>query len=159
VERLGFYNNLRILYEEPCEPQDCPYSKTAAALSIDGTTTKVNKVAGTFQVDFKAMGRALQVDGKNVKSENPDIFLEKMSNDLGAKTLVQATLPGIDIAEIGLVGYIIDLKETKNKSEQWTATFEYGGDLKIKNGTKVEWIDLLWWRGVEPILIEDIKYK
>jgi hypothetical protein len=25
-----------------------------------------------------------------------------------------------------------------------------GGDLNIKNGTKVEWIDLLWWRDVAP---------
>jgi len=136
----GIYNNLRILYEEPCEPQDCQYNKTAAALSIDGIIKKVNKDAGTFQVDFIVEGRALMMSGFNVQSENAYRFLEKMyeyvnsdpSNflDLGLTTAVYGR-GAASLRETFLSGL-------KKKKDRLIATFKYGGDLNIKKGTKME---------------------
>jgi hypothetical protein len=126
----GIYNNLTILYEEPCEPQDCQYNKTAA-LSIDGIIKKVNKVARTFQVDFIVEGRALMMSGFNVQSENAYRFLEKMYVGFGLTTAVYGR--GASLRETFLSG----LKKNKDR---WTATFKYGGDLNIKKGTKMEGI-------------------
>jgi hypothetical protein len=136
----GIYNDFRILYEEPCEPQDCQYNKNAA-LSIDGTIKKVNKDAGTFQVDFKAMGRAITISGINVESENAGIFLEKMYKYVNLDQWDFFVI-GLTTAVYGINASLggIFLSGLKKNKDRWTATFKYGGDLNIKKGTKMEGI-------------------
>ena len=122
-------------YEEPCEPQDCPNSKTAA-LSVNGTITKVNNADGTFQVGFTPLKRTLLLDGLNVASENANRFLPKLSKDLreGGTTPAEVLLLG---KAGNLFGSMTSLKQSKDNLTLWTATFKCDYGYQYTKGTKI----------------------
>jgi hypothetical protein len=133
----GKYHDLKLFqYEEPYEPHDYQNSKTAA-LSVDGTITKVNNADGTFQVGFTGKGRFLIIDGLNVASENAKDFLTEMSKDLQAGTLAQVNLLG-KAGTIVAVGNMTSLKQSKDNLEPWIATFECDYGYQYTKGTKIE---------------------
>jgi hypothetical protein len=132
----GKYYDLKLFqYEEPYEPQDCPNSKTAA-LSVNGTITKVNNADGTFQVGFTPIKRALILEVLNVASENANTFLPKLSKDLreGGTTPAEMLLLG---KAGNLFGSMTSLKQSKDNLKTWTATFKCDYGYQYTKGTKI----------------------
>jgi hypothetical protein len=133
----GEYHNLKLFqYEEPCEPQDCPNSKTAA-LSVNGTITKVNNADGTFQVGFTPLKRALTLEVLNVASENANTFLPKLSKDLREEGTTPAEV--LLLGKAGnLFGSMTSLKQSKDNLKLWIATFKCDYGYQYTKGTKIE---------------------